>query len=371
MSRVRKDICNLSFEEMKEVFCKLGEPPYRARQIFRWLYNKSLTDFKGMTDFSRNLTSKLEKMYFIGSLECQMKEKATDGTSKFLWGLKDGHSIETVLIRQGYRRTLCLSTQVGCKFGCPFCVSGSKGFVRNLTLSEILGQASGAVEADNEAVTNIVFMGIGEPLDNFDRVAEAVKIFNHPDGFRIGARKITLSTCGLVPGILKLSRMGIQIELSVSLHATTDALRNHLVPVNRKFPLEVLFAACEKYTRQTGRRVTLEYAVMEGVNDSTGDALRLAGMAARLNAKVNLISCNANHSPDFRGTAQEGLRRFQKSVMTGGVEVTVRRKKGEGIMAACGQLVFDRPGMKPQSKTGPQENNTRIRGVKAEGIRQE
>ncbi|MBN1221802.1 MAG: 23S rRNA (adenine(2503)-C(2))-methyltransferase RlmN, partial [Candidatus Aminicenantes bacterium] len=222
--------------------------------------------------------------------------------------------------------------------------SGSKGYVRNLSVSEIVGQISAVKKTLDVEITNVVFMGIGEPLDNFDQVVRAIEVINHPEGFNIGARRITLSTCGLVPGMLKLSRLGLQIELSVSLHATIDTVRDRLVPVNRKYPLGKLFAACETYVRNTGRRITLEYAVIEGLNDSTEDAKRLGDRAKHLKAKVNLISCNPNHSPDYRGATRERVRDFQNSVISRGAKVTVRRKKGDRIMAACGQLAIDRKG---------------------------
>jgi len=324
------------------MFAERGEPSYRARQMYSWLYRKNVSDFEVMSDFPRKLIFELKKQFFIGSLFCLETLTAIDGTTKFLWELPDGHRVETVLIPQKRRRTLCLSTQVGCKFGCPFCVSGSKGFIRNLTASEIVGQVLGVKGTLDSDITHIVLMGIGEPLDNFDQVVRAIRAMNHPDGLNIGARRITLSTCGLVPGILELSRLGLQIELSVSLHATTDTLRDRLVPINRKYPLEKLIDACHAYARRTGRRITLEYALIADVNDSADDAIRLGELARRLKAKVNLISCNPNQSLDCRGASREKMNFFQDMVISTGANATVRRTRGDRILAACGQLAIDR-----------------------------
>jgi len=342
MMPLRKDIRNLSLDELKQVFSGWGEPAYRARQLYSWLYSKNVSDFERMSDFPRRLIAELNSHYFIGSLQCLETLTARDGAIKFLWGLGDGHSVETVLITQHRRRTVCLSTQVGCKFGCPFCVSGSRGFIRNLTVSEITGQVLGVRSVIAGEVTNIVLMGIGEPLDNFDQVVRSIRILNDPEALHIGARRITLSTCGLVPGILELSRRGLQIELSVSLHATTDALRDRLVPVNRKYPLKRLIDACEVYSGRTGRRITLEYALIMGVNDSDEAARRLGHTARRLKAKVNLITCNPNQSSDYKGTTHEKMSNFRDAVAARGTDVTIRRTKGDRILAACGQLAIDR-----------------------------
>jgi 23S rRNA (adenine2503-C2)-methyltransferase len=347
MSQKRKDIRNLSIDELKEVFSELGEPAYRARQMFMWLYKKNVSDVGQMSDLPKQLINELEKRYYIGSLECLETKKATDRTVKLLWSLNDGHFVESVLIPHNRRKTLCLSTQVGCKFGCPFCVSGSRGFVRNLSVSEIVGQVLGVSKALDVKITNIVLMGIGEPLDNFDHVARAIKVMNHPEGLQIGARRITLSTCGLVPEILKLSQLGLQIELSVSLHAANDRLRDQLVPANRKYPLSNLFSAIETYALRTGRKATLEYALIKGVNDSTEAAIELGDAAKYLNAKVNLISCNPNQSPDYKGTSLERLNNFMSIVTSRGAEVTIRHTRGESILAACGQLAIDRKERQP------------------------
>lgn len=342
MNELKEDIRNLSPDRLQELFVEWGEPSYRARQLFRWLNQKDLQEFSRMTDFPKRLISELEKRFFIGTLECLDTKSGREGTMKFLWGLEDSHSIETVFIPEKKRRTLCLSTQVGCRFRCPFCVSGSKGFIRNLSVSEIIGQVLGVRKIISEDVTNIVLMGIGEALDNFDNVIKAIHVLNHPHGLRIGARKITLSTCGLVPQILRLKQLGIQVELAVSLHATTNELRNMLVPVNRKYPLEMLLPACREYSEATGRVITFEFALIDEVNDSLEEARQLGDLARRLAAKVNLISCSPNMSPHFKGTSEKKTKDFQKVVRSKAVSVTIRQTKGDDILAACGQLAFDR-----------------------------
>jgi 23S rRNA (adenine2503-C2)-methyltransferase len=340
----KEDIRNLSLEEMKEVFSRLNEEEYRAAQMFKWLYQKNVQDFKQMTDFPKKVIAELEKRFFISPLVCLKTLAAGDGTKKFLWQLEDGHSIETVFIPEKSRSTLCLSTQVGCKFACPFCVSGSKGFVRQLGVAEIVGQILEAQRQTAARMTNVVMMGIGEPLDNYENLVKAIRIINQPEGLGIGARKITISTCGLVPGILKLKKLGLQVELSVSLHAITDELRDKLVPINRRYNLEKLLAACREYIESTDRVITFEYALVEGVNDSSSDARRLGDMAHSLKAKVNLIPCNPNMSFCYKGSAERRVKDFQRIVRSRGARATIRSTRGSEIQAACGQLAFDRKG---------------------------
>jgi 23S rRNA (adenine2503-C2)-methyltransferase len=342
MSQQKEDIRNLSLEELREVFSEWDEPGYRGNQAFKWLYQKNVQDLKQMTDFPKKLVAELEKRYFIGSFLCLKILAAKDGTKKFLWQLADGHSIETVLILEKSRRTLCLSTQVGCKFGCPYCMSGSKGFIRQLAAAEIVGQILEVQRLTGAKITNIVMMGIGEPLDNYENLVQAIRIINHPEGLGIGARKITISTCGLVPGIMKLKKLGLQVKLSVSLQATSDELRNRLVPINRKYNLEKLLPACREYFEATDRVITFEYALIESINDSDSDARRLADIARRLKAKVNLIPCNPNMSFGYRGSAPRRVKDFQRILRSRGVPVTIRSTRGSEIQAACGQLAFDR-----------------------------
>ncbi len=340
----KEDILNLNLENLEQVFKKWGEPKYRAQQVFGWLYRKYVDNFSSMSDLPRRIISRLNTRFAIGSLKTLRILEAADKTKKFIFMLEDGHSIETVFIPENRRRTICLSSQVGCKFGCPYCVSGSKGFVRQLTVSEIVEQILMVSRLHKERITNIVMMGIGEPLDNYLNLSQALKIINHPKGLRIGSRKITISTCGLVPGIFRLMELGLQIELSISLHATTDELRNRLVPVNRAYNLEKLLDACHAYYRTTGRVVTLEYVLIEGLNDSDQDARRLGQIARDLRAKVNLISCNPSPYHSYRGVNLEKMEVFKRKVSLERAKVTIRETRGKEIQAACGQLAIDEMG---------------------------
>ncbi|MEA3490216.1 MAG: 23S rRNA (adenine(2503)-C(2))-methyltransferase RlmN [Candidatus Omnitrophota bacterium] len=335
---MKTEIRDLSLEELKKEMVYMGEPAHRAGQIFLWLNRKNAYSFKSMTNLPKSLVPKLEKRYVIGKLHCEEHLVSKDGTEKLLWRLKDGERIETVLIRQKKRRTLCLSTQAGCRFKCPFCASGLKGFVRDLSVSEILNQVFLAQEICKCRVTNIVFMGMGEPLDNYNNLVRSIRLINHPSGLAIGARKITVSTCGIVPGILKLKEIGLQIELSVSLHAANNTLRNELVPVNRRYPLEALISACKEYYETTGRVITLEYTLISGRNDSLKEAERLAKIAKELKAKINLITCNPFAERAYGAPDRKSITLFREKLRGRGATVTVRRPRGRDILAACGQL---------------------------------
>jgi 23S rRNA (adenine2503-C2)-methyltransferase len=339
---MKKDIRDFSPEKLKEEITGIGQPPHRARQIFLWLNRKNVGSFDKMTNLPKSLIAQLKKKFIIGTLKCVEHLKSKDGTEKFLWKLDDGEYIETVFIREKKRRTLCLSSQVGCRFKCPFCASGTGGFIRNLRVSEITGQVLRAGEVCACRMTNIVFMGMGEPLDNYDNLTGAIRMINHPDGAGIGARKITVSTCGIVPGILKLKEFPLQVELSVSLHAADDALRNELVPVNRKYPLKELISACREYYEKTGRVITLEYALINGRNDSAGDAEKLTRIAQKLKAKVNLIDCSPVAELACAGSGREKMDRFKERLRSGRVTVTIRKSRGGDILAACGQLAARR-----------------------------
>ncbi|MBD3296638.1 MAG: 23S rRNA (adenine(2503)-C(2))-methyltransferase RlmN, partial [Candidatus Omnitrophica bacterium] len=291
-----------------------------------------------MTDIPEALRIKLDKRFYIYHLKCADRKRSGDGTEKFLWELEDGLKVESVMIPEGKRRTVCVSTQVGCRYGCPFCVSGTIPFRRNLKCSEMTGQVLYTAEAYGDPVTNVVFMGMGEPLDNVTDLLRAIRILNHEKGLGIGARKITVSTCGIVPGMVELARAGMQLELSVSLHAVTDEKRDELVPANRQYPIREVMGACREYRDRTGRNVTFEYTLLEGVNDSPGEASRLRELAAKVGAKVNLIPCNTRRIRE--SGAAPGLKadQFAGILRSGGVMATIRRSRGSDIMAACGQL---------------------------------
>lgn len=337
---MKKDIRDLSSGQLVKVLADLEQPSHRARQIYRWLYAKNALSFDEMTDLPGTLIDELDKLFYACSLKEQESLLSRDGTRKFILSLVNGGRIESVLITSGRRKTLCVSTQVGCRFGCPFCASGSRGFSRNLSPGEITGQIAAAQRLAGERINNLVFMGMGEPLDNYENLARSIHIINDPNGIGIGARKITVSTCGVVPGILKLKDIGIQVELSVSLHAAEDELRNRLVPVNRKYGLDQLIRACALYTAQTGRVITLEYTLIKDVNDSSRHADQTAQIARRLKAKVNIIRCNAFGRSGYEPSTGQKAEIFAKTLRDKGVNATIRRSKGGDISASCGQLAL-------------------------------
>jgi 23S rRNA (adenine2503-C2)-methyltransferase len=335
---MKRDIWDLSFEELSAIILEMGEPRHRAGQIFRWLYGKQALSFSEMTDIPAKLIKRLEAEFDMDNISMEDLARSKDGTLKFLWKLKDGSKIESVMIPTGNRRTVCLSTQVGCKFRCPFCASGASGFKRDLSPGEISGQIVMIQKHIEERITNVVFMGIGEPLDNFPNLARAIRIINGEEGLSIAARKITVSTCGPVPGIEKLKNLGVQVELSVSLHASKDKLRDVLVPVNRKYPLSELIPVLRDYFEDTGRIITLEYALIKGVNDSVSDSENLAGIAKKIKAKVNLIRCNSSGAAGYEASPERTAEQFRKKLETRGVRATLRRSRGSDIAASCGQL---------------------------------
>jgi 23S rRNA (adenine2503-C2)-methyltransferase len=334
----KKDIKDLRFDELKAELQALGEPGFRAGQVFSWIYRKGKATFGEFSDISKGLKEKLETNYYIGRMDVDERSRSADGTEKFLFRLPGGHFIETVLIPSGKRRTVCLSTQAGCKFACAFCASGLDGFKRNLSPSEITGQVLFLRDTLDRELTNLVFMGMGEPLDNFDNLEKAVRIMNSPEGMEIAARRMTISTCGLVPGIERLAKLDLQMNLSLSLHAVTDRLRDKLMPVNKKYPLEKVIEACEDYLRLGGRMMTLEYILIKDVNDSRNDAEGLAGIARRLRAKVNIIAYSPVAGLDYEGSDEPALRTFIQRLEERKVHVTRRQSKGADIAAACGQL---------------------------------
>jgi 23S rRNA (adenine2503-C2)-methyltransferase len=333
-----KDIRDLTLDELRDELGATGEKPFRAAQVFDWLYHKGATDFASFTSLSKELREKLAARFTIGRLELAERMESKDGAVKFVFRLADGPCVETVLIPSGKRRTVCLSTQAGCKFGCAFCASGLHGFKRDLQPSEITGQALAVHGEAGGEITNYVFMGMGEPLDNFDSLAKAIRIMNAPEGMGIAARRMTVSTAGLIPGIERLKGLDLQVNLSVSLHAVTDRLRSRLMPINRKYPLEKLIEACEGYIRSGGRMITLEYILIKGVNDTLDDADGLAGIARRLRAKVNLIAYSPVAAFPFEGPSDGALALFRRWLEERKVRVTLRQSKGRDILAACGQL---------------------------------
>ncbi|MFA5085150.1 MAG: 23S rRNA (adenine(2503)-C(2))-methyltransferase RlmN [Candidatus Omnitrophota bacterium] len=350
------DIKNISKDELIKELVRMGEKPYRAAQIFRWLYKMGVKSFDDMTDLNKELREKLKERFHITKITAlDSKRSLSDGTTKYLLKLEDSHTIESVLLPEDERTTLCLSSQVGCKFGCSFCASAPFGFVRNLKSSEILDEVLFLREHNRDrAITNIVFMGIGEPLDNYNNVIRAIRILNDEDAFKIGARKITISTCGIIPGMDKLAGEKLQIELSVSLHSADDKIRSTLVPINKRYPLNDLIAACKDYTGRTRRIITFEYILIKGVNASEGDAFKLARLLTGLMCKVNIISynqispvrnsgiSNGIRAKGYEAPAIEGVKNFIRTLKSRAINVMLRKSKGEDIDAGCGQLRISR-----------------------------
>jgi 23S rRNA (adenine2503-C2)-methyltransferase len=334
----KPDLRDLTPAELRTEMRALDEPVFRAGQVFFWLYRKAASSFESMTNIPETLKIRLRERFELKNLEPIENRRSSDGTEKHLFVFSGDRAVEAVRIPSGRRSTICLSTQAGCRFGCAFCASGRHGFQRNLSPSEILGQALFFARGPGPAPTNYVFMGMGEPLDNFKSLEKVLRIMNSPEGMGIAARRMTISTAGLVPGIQKLAGLNLQVNLSVSIHAANDALRSRLMPINLKYPLEDLVAACEDYIREGGRMLTLEYVLLRGVNDAQSDAEGLAGIARTLKAKVNLIAFSLVPGLDFKRPTDGEIVRFRRRLEERKVSVTLRLSKGGDIQAACGQL---------------------------------
>lgn len=324
--------------ELKEYIIDLGEKPFHALQIFKWLHKAAVQSFDEMTDISISLREKLKEKTYINKLEILEVQKSKDGTHKFLIGLDDLNAIETVLMKYKYGNTLCVSTQVGCKMGCKFCASKEEGFVRNLKASEIEGQIIAVEKHMNEKISNVVYMGIGEPLDNYDNVVRSIRIINSPNGLGIGARHISLSTCGLADNIYKLADENIQATLSISLHATTDKKRKEIMPVAKKYSIAEIIDASKYYISKTKRRISFEYALINNVNDSKEDAIALSKLLRGMIAHVNLIPINEIKEEDYKKSLEKNVENFMNYLNGAGIVTTVRRELGKDIDAACGQL---------------------------------
>lgn len=334
------DIKNLSKAQLEKSLEEMGAEAYRSGQIFRWLYRFGAKSFDDMTDIPATLQARLKTKFHVAHLALlDSRSSAADGTTKCLFKLEDANTIETVFLPEAKRVTLCLSSQVGCKFSCSFCASAPFGFVRDLKASEILDEVL-TLQARNPAarVTNLVFMGIGEPLDNYDNVMQAIRIFNDKDAFNIGARKMTISTCGIIPGMKKLAAENLQVELSVSLHSADDKIRSRLVPINKRYPLKDLIASCKEYTEKTHRIITFEYVMIKDVNSSKADSLKLASLLKGMNCKVNTISYNKIKAINYDEPSGHDVRVFMDALKAGGINAIHRKSKGEDIDAGCGQL---------------------------------
>jgi len=338
MQAEKTDIKSLLPEELEALLSGMGEPKYRAKQIFSWL-SKGVGSFGEMTNLPLSLREKLAASCALNTPALLKKQiSGQDGSMKFLWGLADGNAVETVFMRYGYGNTVCVSTQVGCRMGCAFCASAIGSLVRNLTPSEMLDEVLFSEKEAGGAVSNVVLMGIGEPLDNFDNVRKFLSLVSHPEGRNIGMRHISLSTCGLTEKFDKLAGDQLQLTLSVSLHAPDDETRNRLMPVNRKYGVDEVLRACEAYFAKTGRRVSLEYTLIKGINDTPRHAALLAAKARKLGAHVNLIRLNGVSERDFQPSAEEDTRAFLRILRDAGANATLRRSLGGDIDASCGQL---------------------------------
>ena len=330
------DIKSLTMEEITDLLRTWGEPAFRGKQVFTWLH-RGVTSFEDMSNLSKALRQKLaEACYITAPTVARRQESALDGTIKYLWRLGDGNCIETVLMQYHHGNTVCISSQVGCRMGCAFCASTIAGKVRDLTPSEMLDQVLFTQLDSGRDISNIVLMGIGEPMDNRENVLRFLELVNHPEGMNIGMRHISLSTCGVVPGIDALADLNLQLTLSVSLHAPDSETRSRIMPVNKAYDVEALFAACHRYFQKTGRRISFEYAMIDGVNDNDWQADLIAKRIKGMPGHVNLIPLNDVVESPFKPSRR--VAAFQKRLESHGVTATVRRSLGGDIDASCGQL---------------------------------
>ena len=343
---MKQDLKSMTLAEMQEAFATLGEPKFRAKQVFTWLH-RGATRFDEMTNLSKPLREKLDGLYFITAPRVARKQVSKlDGTIKYLWQLGDGNCVESVVMQYHHGNTVCISSEVGCPMGCKFCASTLGGLVRRLTPAELLDQVLFSQLDSGLEISNIVLMGIGEPLDNFDAVMRFLELVNSPEGLNIGMRHISLSTCGLVDKIEQLAERNLQLTLSVSLHSPDNESRNKIMPVNKRWPVEQLLAACRAYFEKTGRRVSFEYTMIDGVSDAPEQAELLAKKLHGMQAHVNMIPLNNVEESGLRCSSHAAIERFQKILESHGVTATVRRTLGSDIDASCGQLrrKFERKG---------------------------
>ncbi|MBR4455351.1 MAG: 23S rRNA (adenine(2503)-C(2))-methyltransferase RlmN [Solobacterium sp.] len=336
-----RTIYDFSLAQAEKMLADLGQKPYRAKQLYNWLYRKRAESFDEMSDLPASLIEQLQQSYAVMPLRLLDKQVAKDRTSKYLFELQDGSTIETVLMHFNFGKSVCVSSQVGCNMGCAFCASGLLKKQRDLTAGEMVGQImyiQKELDAEGERVDNVVVMGTGEPFDNYDNVMDFCSVINSDHGLAIGARHITISTCGIVPRIREFARGHYQYNLAVSLHAPTDELRRQLMPVDKAYPLNELMDALKEYSEGNHRRLTFEYILLKGVNDSQKDAETLAGLIRGMNAYVNLIPYNEVDEHGFRTTDERAALHFYDWIMKNGVKATLRSRHGEDIDAACGQL---------------------------------
>lgn len=332
------DIASLLPAELQLLAQEMGQPPFRAKQLFSWLHQKMAVSFDGMTNLPAAFRAALAERCYITQLGVRRCQSASDGTAKYLFELSDGNTVESVLMRHDYGNSLCISSQVGCLMGCRFCASTIGGKVRSLTASEMLSQIYTVTKESGERVDSVVMMGIGEPLDNFDNVVRFLELVRDPNGLNLSHRHISLSTCGLVDKIDALAALSYQLTLSVSLHACDDETRDRIMPVNKRYPIEALLAACRRYFEKTGRRISYEYALIAGVNDSPQQAKKLLALLKDQSCHINLIPVNPVAETGFMRGSRRQAEEFRDILLSGGLSATIRRALGGEIDAACGQL---------------------------------
>lgn len=335
---MKQDLKSMNLAEMQAALKTMGEPAFRAKQLFIWLH-KGVTSFDDMTNLSKSLREKLNEAYYITAPKAVRKQVSQkDGTIKYLWELGDGNCVEAVVMRYHHGNTVCISSEVGCPMGCAFCASTIGGLVRRLTPSEMVDQVLFSQLDSGLEISNIVLMGIGEPLDNFDTVMRFLELINSPDGMHIGMRHISLSTCGVVGKFEELAERNLQLTLSVSLHAPNNETRTKIMPINRRYPLEELIPACRKYYEKTGRRISFEYAMIKEINDTQEDAAQLARLLRGLPCHINLIPLNNVEESPLKPSTRQSVMNFQNYLESHGIPTTVRRTLGSDIDASCGQL---------------------------------
>ncbi len=337
---MKRNIRNYDLNDLKQEMIRIEEKPFRAEQIFKWLNQEKVMDFSEMTNLSLDLRKKLEDNYRIGTFQMEHKLVSKDGTKKYLFNLCDveNNLIETVLMKYHHGYTICISSQVGCKMGCKFCASTGIPFVRNLEAGEIVEQIIAVEREEKIRISNIVFMGIGEPLDNFENVMKAIEIINHPKGLNIGARHISISTSGLVPKIYELANRQMQCTLSISLHSSNNKTRSAMMPINQTYPIEELIKACQYYIQKTNKRISFEYALAKDNNDHEEDAKALVKLLKGMLAHVNLIPINPIEEGKYHKSTNENILNFRDYLNAHGIVATIRRELGSDIEAACGQL---------------------------------
>ena len=335
---MKENIKNYNLEELKEVLKELGEKPYRAEQIFKWIMQENVTSFDELTNISIELRNKLKEKFDLHVFKILKKQVSKDGTKKYLFDVLDGNAIESVLMEYKHGFTICVSSQIGCKMGCKFCASTGVKFSRNLTAGEIVEQLLAIQRDENIKISNLVFMGIGEPLDNYDNVMQAIAILNNPKGINMGARHISISTSGLVPRIYELADKNIQCTLSISLHSANNEKRSQMMPVNNVYNIEELMKACKYYTEKTNKRISFEYALAKESNDNLADAKELVKLLRGMLCHVNLIPINKIENGKYSKSTNENILKFRDYLNEKGIVATIRRELGSDIDAACGQL---------------------------------